>query len=207
MLTKILTPIIPVIYEYGYVTIILCAMLEGASIPFPGSPVLIIVGFLIYRGSINIWMAIFLGALFYSLAAIIPYYIGKNLKGNLFDFLVNTFKVPRKRIHSMEDYFYRYGDASVCISRPFFFGNYISYLAGIANISLIKFFILTYIGILPWVGAYLWLGYFFRGNLYRATRFLEEHSIPEISMGIFILLLIGLFVFGQRAWKRRTDVK
>ncbi len=195
MLTEILIPVIPMIYKYGYIAVILCAMLEGASIPFPGSAVLIIIGFLIYKGSMNIWLATFLGALFYSLAAIIPYYIGRSLKGNLVEFLVQTLKLSRKRIHKVEDTFRRYGDASVCISRPFFFGNYISYLAGMAGIHLVKFFLFTYLGILPWVGLYLWLGYLFRGNLYRSIAFIEEHSIPEISVVVFILLVGGMIVF------------
>ena len=84
--------------RYGYIAVILCAMLEGASIPFPGSAVLIIIGFLIYKGSMNIWLATFLGALFYSLAAIIPYYIGRSLKAvsytHLREIRINSVSLP-----------------------------------------------------------------------------------------------------------------
>lgn len=184
--------ITPFINQYGYIAIIISAILEGTSIPFPGSVVLILAGFIIYKGGLNIWYAILLGGLSYSIASIIPYYIGKNIKGSLFNFLETYCKVPRKRIMIMEKYFNKHGELSICISRPFFIGNYISYFAGIANINIFKFFILTFIGVLPWATLYLWLGYYFRGNLDKAYLFLEKYNIT--AAGFLIFIIIGFII-------------
>jgi membrane protein DedA with SNARE-associated domain len=189
---KVLSTITPFINQYGYIAIILSTALEGTSIPFPGSVVLILVGFIIYKGGLNIWYAIFLGGLFYSLASIVPYYIGKNIKGSLFNFLEIYCKVPRKRITTMEEFFYKHGEFSICISRPFFIGNYVSYFAGIANINIFKFFILTFIGILPWTTLYLWLGYYFRGNINRVYLFLEKYNIT--TAGVLIFIIMGIII-------------
>lgn len=189
---KILSPIIPFIHEYGYIAIMITGMIEGSSIPFPGSIVLVIVGFIIALGKINIWLAIFLGAFCYTMGSIIPYYIGKNIKEDLFHFLVKYGKVPKKKIVSMEESFYKYGDISICITRPLFMGNYISYLAGIAHIHLVKFILYTFFGILPWMGLYLSLGYFFKGNLQKTSAFLDKYNIyiVGIFLGIGLLILL-----------------
>lgn len=189
---KVLSIITPVIYKHGYIAIIISAILEGTSIPFPGTIVFIIVGFIIYQGGLNIWYSIFLGGFFYSLASFVPYYIGKNIKGSLFSFLERYCRVSRRKIENMEKFFHKHGEISVCISRPFFIGNYISYFAGISNIKRSKFFILTFLGILPWATMYLWLGYYFRGNLDKAYLFLEKYNI--ITAGVLVFIIIGIII-------------
>src|SRR5690606_30577393 len=134
--------LITFVQDYGYISIMIGAFLEGASVPIPSSPILVFTGFLIYKGELSFGFATFLVTLSYSLASIIPYFIGKKLGEGLFDFLESRFRIPRGKIEYMKTVFCKYGEVSVCITRPFFIGNYISYLAGVAGIHIIKYFIL-----------------------------------------------------------------
>lgn len=204
MIIKTLIELTPIIHQYGYIAIIISAILEGASIPFPGSVVLILVSFIIYKGNLNIWYAILLGGVFYSIASIIPYYIGKNIKCSLFIFLEKYCKVPRKKISLVEEFFYKHGELSVCFSRPFFIGNYISYFAGMVSINIFKFLILTFLGILPWATLYLWLGYYFRGNLNRVYLFLGKYNI--IFTGAILIIFIGIIIVkSYRSFEKKKN--
>lgn len=198
----IVSSFITFIQQYGYIPIMIGAFLEGASVPIPSSPVLVFAGFLIYKERLNFSLAILLVTLSYSIASILPYYIGKKLGEGLFDFLESRFKVPREKIEYMKAVFHKYGDISVCITRSFFVGNYISYFAGAAGIHIIKYFTLTFIGILPWPITYMMLGYIFRGNLQRVNNFLDQYNIFGIlffvSIGVVILLIL---------WRRYRDKK
>lgn len=189
MSAKVLSTITPIIYQYGYITIIMTAILEGSSIPFPGTIVFIIAGFVVYKAGLNIWISIILAGLFYSIASILPYYIGKKIKCGIYHFLEKYFKVSRNKIVEIEDFFHKHGELSVCISRPFFIGNYISYFAGIANVDLLRFLILTFIGILPWATIYLWLGYYCRGNLDQAYLYIKKYKM--IAVGVLLVIIIA----------------
>ncbi|RBP37419.1 DedA family protein [Garciella nitratireducens] len=189
MIMNLLSLITNLIDQYGYIVIVITAFLEGASIPFPGSPILVLSGFLIYQGKIHLWLAVLLATTFYTIASIIPYSIGKKLKEKLFDFLEVYLKIPREKIDKIKAVFNQYGEISICLTRPFFIGNYISYFAGISQIPLIRFLPLTFIGIMPWSFLYLVLGYIFRGSVGKVDSFLDRYHI----FGIWNFIGVGIF--------------
>ncbi|MCR1898994.1 DedA family protein [Irregularibacter muris] len=188
MSIKELTTVIPIIQQYGYLAIIVISMIEGASIPFPGSIVLFLVGFIVSLGQMNIWIAILLGAACYTVASILPYYIGKNLKESLIIFLEKYFRISKEKFYTVEKVFNEYGEVSVCLSRPFFIGNYISFLAGVAHVRMKKYLLLTFIGILPWATLHMGLGYLFRGNYDKAIGLLKKYNF----VFIIVVILIGI---------------
>ncbi len=206
---NILSLVTNLIDQYGYIAIIISAFLEGASVPFPGSAVLALAGFLIRQGEINLWVAIFLAAASYSIASIIPYSIGKKLKETLFDFLEDHFKISRKKVENIKKIFNQYGEISVCITRSFFIGNYISYFAGIAQVPLIKYFPFTFIGILPWAFSYLVLGYIFRGSLEKVANFLDQYNVfgiwTLVGIGIAVLFIILKWYRSRKSKNRESD--
>jgi len=181
--------------KYGYLAIIISSALEGASLPFPGFVVLIMTGHNVYMGKLNLFYGVILGGIAYSIAALIPYFIGKYIKDGLYRFLQTKLKVPSKKIDAVEKFFHKYGEFSVFISRPLLIGNYISYFAGLANINIIKFILLTFFGILPWNLLYLYLGYYFKGNLDQTSLFLKKYNLP---ITIIILFVIIVFISIKR---------
>lgn len=181
--------------KYGYLAIIISSILEGTSIPFPGLLVFIMAGLNVYKGELNMFYGVVLGGISYSLAALIPYFIGRHIKDGLFKFLQTKLKVSSKKINSIESFFHKYGEFSVFISRPLLIGNYISYFAGLANINILKFLLLTFFGILPWNLLYLYLGYYFQGNIDQASDFLKRYNLP-ITIAILIVI-IGFILFNK----------
>src|SRR5690625_5890773 len=117
--------------------------LEGSSLPFPGIAIVLSYGYLLSPGYIDtIFIAASMSTL-YTIASFMPYFLGLKLEERLPQRL-------QRRLAKGTAFFNRYGIWSIAFSRPFGIGNYISYVAGISKVHIMKYFILTFLGIYPW---------------------------------------------------------
>ncbi len=166
--------------------------LEGASVPFPGIIVVLAYGGLLdftFQGRIGVAA---LMALVYSLASLIPYFIGHKMEHLLWNNI-------RKGLRKAADFFNRYGIWSIALSRPFGIGNYISYLAGISNVGLAQYLTLTYIGIFPWCFTILYLGDYVNGNYESFLLLFNNYKIEFYG----IALMLAVLSIGFCIWKHR----
>jgi len=162
--------------------------LEGSSLPFPGVAIV-----LAYGGLLNLNYAetavVSAGmSVTYSAASLIPYYLGnkvENIKWERFQIGINK----------ASNLFNRYGIWSVALSRPFGIGNYISYLAGMSNVGIVKYMILTFVGIYPWCYAMLMLGNYFNGNYKAFISFYEQHSPYLYGAAAIVMMIILFFLY------------
>lgn len=168
--------------------------IEGSSLPFPG-----IVVVLAYGGILNLaWPEMLLAsasmAAVYSAASLLPYFLGDRMEHLLR-------KKFRKGIERARRLFNRYGLWSIALSRPFGIGNYISYLAGMSRVGIVKYLVLTFAGIFPWCFSMLFLGDYFNGNYERFKAFYDDYSY-FVYGGIFILASVLLW-FSFRKFKKK----
>ncbi|MCM3611075.1 VTT domain-containing protein [Planococcus sp. MERTA32b] len=166
--------------------------LEGASVPFPG-----IIAVLAYGGLLDLSLAMMAAiavamAAIYSLASLIPYYVGNKLEHLLWNKI-------RNGLNKASHFFNRYGIWSIALSRPFGIGNYISYLAGISNVGLVKYLLLTFTGILPWCFVILYLGDYLNGNYERFSALFNEYKFEFYGIGLLLAVLFTAYSI----WKRR----
>jgi len=146
--------VINLLVSKWYIALIVGGSLEGLSLPFPSQPLVLYIGYLVNIKSINFALA---GAIFafpYTVASCVPYFIGLKygkMIGNV---------SPRYMgyLSKGKEAFNKYGDISVLITRPFALGNYVSYLAGIYRMNMIKYLFFTFLGIFFWATAFLYLG-------------------------------------------------
>lgn len=126
----------------------LSMLLEGSSLPFPGMVVILTIANLMSPGITEaFWLALGM-SLAYSLASYIPYFIGLKFQSSL---------KGRLKLSKVQSWFRRYGEWSICLSRPFGVGNYISYVAGMSKVNPWRYGVLTFTGIFPWAYAMLLL--------------------------------------------------
>ncbi|HSJ38849.1 MAG TPA: VTT domain-containing protein [Planococcus sp. (in: firmicutes)] len=180
--------------ELGLFGLFTAIFLEGASVPFPG-----IVAVLAYGGLLDMSLGSMAGiaaimAAIYSLASLIPYFIGQKLEHLLWPKI-------RKGLDNASRIFNRYGLWSIALSRPFGIGNYISYLAGISEVGLLKYLLLTFAGIFPWCFAILYLGDYLNGNYDRFLLLFDEYKMEFYGTG----LLLAILFTGYSIWKRRKN--
>lgn len=155
--------------------------IEASSLPFPGATFVLIYGYLM---DVSTWQLVAISALnslVYVVFSLIPYYIGKYL-GNL-----TQKKFDEKKVKKAQDWFQKYGEWSITLSRPTGFGNYISYISGISDISVWRFGLLSYLGVFPWNTLLLFIGNY--GSLETVERFLA--MTRKVGVMITIILVFA----------------
>ena len=75
------------------------------------------------------------------------------------------------------------------MSRPFFFGNYVSYLAGLAKMNFGQFMLFTLLGAMPWCFVLSFLGYYF-GQA--AQILLQKYGVQAVAITALLMVPIGL---------------
>jgi membrane protein DedA with SNARE-associated domain len=176
-----LIQIINLLISKWYLSLIIGGSLEGLSVPFPSQPLVLYIGHLINMKKINFALAGIIFAVPYTVASCIPYLIGLKC-GKIID------KVgPRYQwyLSKGEEAFTKYGDLAVLVMRPFAAGNYISYVAGLYRMSLLKYLTYTFLGIYLWSLVFLYLG----GQLALRINVLINMMMDNIKEGILIFAI------------------
>lgn len=180
--------------DVGIIGTFIVMFLEGSSLPFPGIVVVLAYGYIL---PIHYWNTLWIAAgmsVFYSVASLIPYFIGSKLNGMI------GHRSP-KGLEKAKSLFIQYGSWSVALSRPFGIGNYISYVAGMSQMRLVSYLLLTFIGIYPWSYIMLLLGNYFNGS-YEAF---QKFYVENISFILFIVVLT-IFIYLSKKWVRKGGV-
>lgn len=174
--------------------------LEGSSLPFPGLVIVLSYGYILSPGYIETAF-ISIGMSFsYTVASIIPYFIGKKLNGRFP-------KRLEKGVDKAIKFFNRYGIWSIALSRPFGIGNYISYVAGISKVNRWKYLALTFVGIYPWSYVMVLLGNYFKGNVETFKRYFSTYSVYGYIVAFIILGVISVILYRKSKNKKLTEAR
>lgn len=177
---------------YGNVSLYLVMLLEGLSIPFPGLIVILAIGNILSPGILEtFWLALSMSIL-YSLASFVPYTIGLNFQYRLEGKLSGKLK-------KVQSWFQNYGEWSICFSRFFAVGNYISYVAGMSKVNPLRYWLLTFTGIFSWSLLILLLANITsRSNGIAAILSTGCKFYYFIAAGVVLALLCLLFIKAKR---------
>jgi membrane protein DedA with SNARE-associated domain len=164
--------------------------IEATSVPFPGALFLLIYGYLMPIGTWQLVLLSAVNSLIYALFSLIPYYIGMKI-GKL-----SKKKLDPQKIEKAQHWFQKYGDWSIALSRPTGFGNYMSYICGLSNISICRYLVFTFIGVFPWNTLLLFIGR--QGNLETIQKFLQLlKQGGTIALIVFVLACSG-WIFAKK---------
>jgi len=180
-----LSQIANIVQGLGSTSLFISMFLEGCSLPFPGIIIVLTFGYLLHPGIEEIFLLSVGMSLVYSAASFIPYGIGRklerNTKGKLSGKIVKTLK-----------WFNRYGELSVCVTRPFAVGNYISYAAGMSRVKPWRYGLLTFAGIFPWAFLMLIVGKMYHGGVEQYGKYFLTPLV------LFMLFGCGVVVFFRK---------
>lgn len=180
-------------YIQGYPLVVISTFMVGAAIPFPSGLLLAWSGFILGRDMDDLALAIGLGVVGYMVGSIIPYLIGRIGGRPVIEKAFRQFHLPVSRIDQAEKWFDKHGLLVVTVSRPFFLGNYISFVAGMARTRPVPFLLCTGLGIIPWVFLYLYLGMAFGKNWHLVVGLISRYTAIVIVAALFIVLLYFAF--------------
>jgi len=184
------------IASLGYWGIAIGMAIESCNIPLPSEIILPYGGYLVSTGRLEFFWAAMAGTAGGTCGSVVSYYIGL-YGGRPFLYRYGRyFGVTPQKLVLAEEWFARYGEATVFFTRLLpVIRTFISLPAGVARMNLTRFVVYTFLGSLPWSLLLTYVGYL-----------LGEHweLLEPWFRRLDVLVLLGLA--GLLAWYcwRRT---
>lgn len=198
ILTWLVTLVIKIISDSGYLGITGLMALESACIPVPSEVIMPFAGYLASIGRFSVFWVIILGAIGNLIGSIIAYVAGF-YGGRLFIEKYGKYILVRKEeLDRADNFFYKYGNLSVFFSRLLpIIRTFISLPAGIAKMPFWRFSFYTFVGSLLWSGMLAYLGVFL-GSKWQII----EVYFRRIDWFVGALLIIGIVWFIYKKVKK-----
>ena len=148
---------------YGLVAIFLLMFGESAFVPFPSEITMTFSGYLVGKGTLVFSEVVIVGFLGNMLGALFTYYLGRT-KGYSWSLAAirkwgQLFLIDEGEFKRVRAWFRKYGSPIVLVSRIMpVVRAFVSLPAGISQMSLVKFTILTSLGTFIWVFGLTYIG-------------------------------------------------
>ena len=198
---KIVEPIVNVATDFigsaGVVAVFLLMTLESACIPVPSEAIMLFAGFSVSKGELTLVGIVVAGVLGNLAGSWIAYAVGYYGRLDLLD-KNRLIHINRKHLKWADDWFERYGSATVFFSRMLpIIRTFISLPAGVARMPFWRFTAFTLAGSIPWVLALALLGQSV-GDNWESWR----HNLGYLDYVVAAAILVGI---GWWLLKRRGD--
>lgn len=159
---KIVEPIVDVATEFigsaGLAAVFLLMTLESACIPVPSEAIMLFAGFSVSKGELTLVGIVVAGVLGNLAGSTIAYAVGYYGRLDLLD-KNRLIHINQKHLKWADDWFARYGSATVFFSRMLpIVRTFISLPAGVARMPFWRFIAFTLVGSIPWVLALALVG-------------------------------------------------
>ncbi len=196
-----ITQIISFLEYGGYFSVFTLMTLESMLLPIPSEVILPFAGYLVYRGSMNMILAIVAGTLGGLTGSLISYGIGY-YGGRPFIIKFGRYIMLREQeLSVVENWFKKYGSISVFLTRLVpIFRTFISIPAGIGKMNIFKFTIYTTLGSLIWSIVLVYLGFMLGKNWIVIFGFFSALDYVVYAVAIAIILYLGYRAY--KAWKK-----
>lgn len=172
--------------------------LEASSLPFPGALFILIYGYIMDIGPWKLVLLAAANSVIYTLFTLIPYGIGNRLEK------FSKKRMNQKKFKKAQEWFKKYGEWSIALSRPLSIGNYISYLSGFSRVKPWRFIVLTYLGIFPWSTLLLFIGN--KGSIDTIQHFLDMSQKAGLIIIAFVVVIgIVWFYIRRNQEKQRSE--
>jgi membrane protein DedA with SNARE-associated domain len=200
MLHDIVTVIVDLVDQLGYLGIFIMMFLESTFFPFPSEVAMIPAGYLAAKGDMNLILAIVVGTLGSLTGALFNYYLARKYgrKGVLK--FGKYFFFTEEKLQRMEKFFVEHGSFSTFVARLIpGVRQLVSLPAGLSKMPLDKFALYTTLGAGLWVIVLALLGYFLGENEALISEYL--HQIILATLGL-IAIASGIYVFMNKRIKK-----
>jgi membrane protein DedA with SNARE-associated domain len=152
---KVVEPIVDVATEFigsaGEAAVFLLMVLESACIPVPSEAIMLFAGFSVSEGEMTLFGIVAAGVLGNLVGSWIAYAVGYFGRIDLLE-KNKLIHISPKHLRWADDWFARYGNATVFFSRMLpIIRTFISLPAGVAKMPFWRFSAYTLLGSIPWV--------------------------------------------------------
>lgn len=192
-MSEIITFIVNLVENWGYLGIFCMMFLESSFFPFPSEVAMIPAGYLVFQGKMNIFLAFFAGTFGSLMGAIFNYYLCYFFGRSLIEKYGKYVGINDNKMQKFESFFKRHGEISTfnCRLIPGI-RQYISLPAGLARMNIFRFSLFTTLGAGIWVAILLGLGCFLGQN---ETVLKEKLHIITIILLLFVILTFIIYFY------------
>jgi membrane protein DedA with SNARE-associated domain len=189
---------VDVIDALGLVGVFLLMVGESACLPIPSEGTMLFAGFNVANGEYSLLVLTAVGVVANVVGSWIAYAVGYFGRVDLLEKHGRKVMIRPHHLHKADDWFERYGDATVFFSRMLpIVRTFISLPAGVARMPFWRFTVLTTIGCIPWVFLLAFIG---KEAGDRWEDWKENlHYIDYVVVAGIVVAAVWLFV----RWRRR----
>jgi membrane protein DedA with SNARE-associated domain len=175
-------------------------LLESACIPIPSEATMLFAGFNVAEGRFSLLVVVCVGVLANVVGSWIAYAVGYYGRIDLLEKHGAKLHVKPKHLKWADDWFARYGDATVFFSRMLpIIRTFISLPAGVAKMPFWRFTLFTLLGCIPWVFALTFIGKQVGDNWER-----WKDSLHYVDYAVAAAIVIGIVYLVVRARRSRS---
>jgi membrane protein DedA with SNARE-associated domain len=150
---------VDVIDKLGLVGVFLLMVGESACLPIPSEGTMLFAGFNVANGEYSLLTVVAVGVVANLIGSWIAYGIGYFGRVDLLEKHGRKVFIKPHHLHKADDWFERYGDATVFFSRMLpIVRTFISLPAGVARMPFLRFTVFTVLGCIPWVFLIAFIG-------------------------------------------------
>jgi membrane protein DedA with SNARE-associated domain len=150
---------VDVIDALGLPGIFILMVAESACIPIPSETTFLFAGFNVDRGEYTLLAVVTVGVIANVVGSWLAYAIGYYGRVDVLEKHGRKLHIKPSHLRWADDWFARYGDATVFFSRMLpIIRTFISLPAGVARMPFWRFTILTTLGCIPWITMLTFIG-------------------------------------------------
>jgi membrane protein DedA with SNARE-associated domain len=176
----------------GYAAIFILSLLQSCCVPTSSELTLGFAGFLAYEGELSLPGAIAVGAFGEVVGAYIAWFIGRAGGRRFVDRFGRYILLSYSDLDRAEAWYQRHGQWGVFVSRLLpVVRNFVALPAGVAEVPLLRFGLLTAAGSLIWDGAMAVIGYELGGSW---KSIMHGFSDAGYVLGALVVAAIAVFL-------------
>ncbi len=189
--------------SWGYGGIFGLMLLEASSLPIPSEVILPFSGYLVSKGSLDIWLTIAVATIAAIAGSLVDYYIGLKGVQVLTKYrLLGRSILSESQLKVAASWFSKYGSFMVFVGRLIpGFRTIISFPAGAVRMPLAKFLVYTVAGCLLWNSILIYVG-FYLGSNWQAVAGVSHYLIIATVVSLIVIAVAYLLVRRNRRKKR-----
>jgi membrane protein DedA with SNARE-associated domain len=175
-------------------------LLESACIPIPSEATMLFAGFNVAEGRFSLLVVVCVGVLANVVGSWIAYAVGYYGRIDVLEKHGAKLHIKPKHLKWADDWFARYGDATVFFSRMLpIIRTFISLPAGVAKMPFWRFTLFTLLGCIPWVFALTFIGKQVGDNWER-----WKDNLHYVDYAVAAAIVIGIVYLVLRARRSRS---
>jgi membrane protein DedA with SNARE-associated domain len=185
--------IIDLITRGGYLGIVLLMGIESACIPLPSEVIMPFSGYLVFQGTLVLWLVVLAGAIGCVLGSLLAYAVGAWGGRRLVERYGKYVLISRRDLDLADRWFREHGGIIVFVGRLLpVVRTFIAFPAGVARMPVWRFCVYTFLGSLIWCALLAWIG--MKLGQHWDTLGGWFHRFDAVILAV-LLLAFGLYVW------------